>query len=115
MEEAESNWVTIPIVEEEEDAWIGLAIIEDVDDSDNKKLGLSSRLKANFGVHKDGKVDCFVKRVDGILELIVGNEVQEMKPIKENRKSFAFDEEDGVGVAIKVRIWWWVLFECCNL
>ena len=31
--------------------------------------------------------------------------MQEMKPIKENRKSFALDEEDGVGVAIKVRIW----------
>lgn len=79
------------VEEEEEEAWTGVAIIEHVD-SDNEKLGLSSRLKASFSEYKDGKVDCFKKWVDGILELIVGNEVQEMKPIKEEE--------------IKLRFWW---------
>lgn len=68
--------------EEEEEACIGVTIIEDAD-SDKEKLGLpSSRLKANFFEYKDAKVDCFENRVDGILELIVGSEMQEINPIK---------------------------------
>lgn len=74
-----------------------MAIIEQDVDRKNEKLGLT---KAKFSEYdEDDKVDCFEKWVDGILELTLGNEVQEMmKPIKEKKrerkKSFAFDEED---------------------
>lgn len=75
------------MVDEEEEACIGVTIIEDVVDSDNKELGLSTRLRATiFSEYKDAKVDCFETRVDGILELIVGSEMQEMKPIKRHKE-----------------------------
>lgn len=64
-----------------------MTIIEDVVDSDNEKLSLYSRLKANFfKEYREAKVDCFEKRVDGILELMVGSEMQEMKPIKRTQR-----------------------------
>ena len=75
------------MVDEEEEACIGVTIIEDVVDSDNKELCLSTRLRATiFSEYKDAKVDCFETRVDGILELIVGSEMQEMKPIKRTQR-----------------------------
>lgn len=70
-------------------------------DSDNEKMGLSLRLRAHFCVYKDGKVDCFKKRVDGMLELIVGNEVQEMKPIKEEERKLCF-------LTKKMKLAWWI-------
>jgi len=99
---------------EEEEAWIGVAINEDVNGRKNETLGLSSwRLKANLSEYEeDAEVECLEKWwVDRILELIVGNEMQEMKPIKtKKQKALAFDDEkDWVGVGkemgFSVRLW----------
>lgn len=71
-------------------------MVEDVDGRKKETLGLSSwSPKANLSEYEDAEVGCLEKWwVDRILVFKVGNEMQEMKPIKKKAKSLAFDDEE---------------------